>query len=123
MSRIPPSEQIRQEIAALRAGDREADDPRSTLIRLAGQLIGQRTLEEEATDYLERRHRQRRDPDGEHRGYRNGYRRRSLDTAEGRIELQVPQLRDTMEPYRSRRAEAVTGRSEVLEGLAVQMYL
>jgi hypothetical protein len=36
------------------------------------------------------------------RGYRNGYRRARLKSAEGEIEFRVPQLADMAEPFRSR---------------------
>jgi transposase-like protein len=55
-------------------------------------------------------------------GHRNGYRRGKLDTAEGRIEYGVPQVRGTVEPFRSAIREALGTRTEELERLAIEMY-
>ena len=52
----------------------------------------------QAADFLGRDHYQRRQEGEEHLGYRNGYRQRKLDTAEGRIPVLVPQIRDSPEP-------------------------
>jgi len=55
-------------------------------------------------------------------GYRNGYRRGQLDTAEGRIEYGCPQVRETLTPFRSQIRAAIGGRTEELERLAIEMY-
>jgi putative transposase len=124
MNRIPPSEQIRKQIQTLLNGDWEtAEDFVSKFILLGSQLLAQESLEQEAADYLERDHYQRRRDDQEHRGYRNGYRSAKVDTAEGRIELQVPQVRESPEPYRSKLADFLRGNSDVLEKLAIEMYI
>jgi putative transposase len=46
----------------------------------------------------------------------------NVDTAEGRIQLKVLQVRQTPEPYRSQLASFLRGNSDVLERLAVEMY-
>ncbi len=79
-------------------------------------------LEQEVTDYLGRGHYERREESNENRGYRNGYRPARMDTAEGRVKLQVPQVRESAEPYRSRLVDFLRGNSDVLERLAVEMY-
>jgi putative transposase len=43
-------------------------------------------------------------------------------SAEGAIEYSAPQIADRREPFRSRIPEAVRGRAEALEALAVEMY-
>jgi transposase-like protein len=60
-------------------------------------------------------------------GYRNGYKPRSLRTAEGRVEVDVPQVRGYSvggEPrtYRSAIWSGLGGRSVSLEKLAAEMY-
>lgn len=123
MKRIPPSKQIRQQIESIIQGDWEDEDDLVTqLVQLGAQRIAQEVLEQEVTEYLGRDHYERRDRDQEHRGYRNGYRERAMDTAEGRIPLQVPQLRESPEPYRSKLVDFLRGNSDVLEQLAVEMY-
>jgi hypothetical protein len=44
------------------------------------------------------------------RGYRNGYRRSRVKSAEGEIEFAVPQLADTAAPFRSKIREVLSGR-------------
>jgi transposase-like protein len=79
-------------------------------------------VEQEVADYLERDHYQRRRPEQEHRGYRNGYEPGRIRTAEGEIVVQVPQVRDAPETYRSQLMTFLRGNSDVLERLAVEMY-
>ncbi len=55
-------------------------------------------------------------------GYRNGYRRGRLATAEGPIEYGVPQVADRAEPFISRVRAGLAGRTAELERLAVEMF-
>ncbi|MCA1951452.1 MAG: IS256 family transposase [Hyphomicrobiales bacterium] len=48
--------------------------------------------------------------------------RARLTSAEGSIEYSAPQIAGRAEPYRSRIRETLRGRTEELEGLAVEMY-
>lgn len=123
MNRIPSSEKIRKQISKIMQGDWENEEDLITkLLHLGAQRIAQEVLEQEVTDYLGRDHYEHRGADQEHRGYRNGYRRAAMDTAEGRVPLQVPQVRESPEPYRSKLIEFLRGNSDVLERLAVEMY-
>jgi transposase-like protein len=70
------------------------EDMTTTVVRLGIQRLVQEMVEQEVTDYLERSHYQRRRPEQEHRGYRNSYELGRVRTAEGEIEVQVPQVRD-----------------------------
>jgi putative transposase len=79
-------------------------------------------IEQEVTDYLERDRYQRRRPEQEHRGYRNGYEPGRLRTAEGEVLVQVPQVRNAPETYRSRLMTFLRGNSNVLQRLTVEMY-
>jgi putative transposase len=123
MHRIPPSQKIRNRIEELldQGLDGEADVT-SLIVRLGIERVAQEIVEQEVTDYLERDHYQRRRPDQEHRGYRNGYEPGRLRTAEGEILVQVPQVRDAPETYRSRLMTFLRGNSDVLQRLAVEMY-
>jgi putative transposase len=94
----------------------------STLLRLGAQRLAQEVLEEEVTDFLSRegyvRHR-----DGQpHRGYRNGYEPGRVRTAEGEIPLQVPQVRQTPEPFQSKLLTFLRGHTDVLLRLIAEMY-
>jgi transposase-like protein len=81
-------------------------------------LAVQEALEAEQRDFIGRE-RYERAPG---RGYRSGYRPGRLDTAEGRLEVSVPQVRDAGQRYRSRLFDFLRGNSDVLERLAVEMY-
>jgi putative transposase len=123
MHRIPPSQKIGKKAEdLLKQGlDGEADVT-SLVVRLGIERVVQEMVEQEVTDYLERDHYQRRRPEQEHRGYRNGYEPGRIRTAEGEIMVQVPQVRDAPETYRSRLMAFLRGNSDVLERLAVEMY-
>lgn len=124
MNRIPPSEQVRKQIAALlEQGEWETgEDLLSQLVLLGAQQVAQGALEQEVTDHLGREHYERRQEGEEHRGWRNGYREAGVDSAEGRVWLQVPQVRETPEPYQSKLMDFLRGNSDVLERLALEMY-
>lgn len=123
MQRIPPSQIVRQRInQVLRDGVPGEADVVTLVVRLGVERLVQEMLEQEVTDYLGREHYQRRQPDQEHRGYRNGYEPGYLHTAEGQISVQVPQVRDGPATYRSQVMTALRGHSDVLERLAVAMY-
>ena len=57
-------------------------------------------LEQEVEKKLARGYYERRSDDSTEKIYRNGYEPRKLKTAEGKVEIEVPQLRNTEEPYR-----------------------
>src|SRR5262245_18631751 len=95
-------------------------DLRSELVRLAARLIVEEGLEGETADALGREYYVRGAAAGA--GYRNGYRTGRLKTAEGMIEYAAPQISDRAVPFRSWLREIIRGRSEELEGLAVEMY-
>src|SRR5262245_61254526 len=120
MDRIPASERTREKLKALMEGRSEVADGRSELVRLAARLIIEEALEGEARDALGRHYYARGAAPGA--GYRNGYRTGRVKSAEGAIEYSTPQIADRSEPFRSRIREVVRGRTEELEGLAVEMY-
>lgn len=123
MKRIPPSQRISKRINELLSlGMEGEEDVTTVIIRLGTERLVQELLEQEETDYLEREHYERRPPEQEHRGYRNGYERGRIRTAEGEIVVQVPQVRDAPQTYRSRLMTFLRGNSDVLERLAVEMY-
>lgn len=90
----------------------------SELGRRALGLIVQEALEAEQRDFIGRERYER----GERQGYRSGYEAGYLKTAEGRVEVQRPQVRDAGGPYRSQLYEFLRGNSDVVERLAVEMY-
>lgn len=94
-----PSETIQQQIdELLGAGPRSGlAETLSEIARLGAQQLIQRVVELEVTEHLGRLRYER--SDGELAGYRNGYRPRKLQTGEGVIEVQVPQLRECATPF------------------------
>lgn len=124
MQRIPPSQKVRQRIADLFTnGVKSEEKMASMVIRLGVERLIQEMLEEEVQDYLGRDHYARRAPDQEHLGYRNGYEPGRVRTGEGEVTVQVPQVRDAPETYRSELMTKLRGNSEVLERLASEMYV
>jgi transposase-like protein len=119
-TKIPPSERIRQLLEGyLQGGYQQSEQPASEFLKLAAQLVAQEALEQEVTDFLGRERYERQD---EPVGYRNGYKPGRMRSAEGEIELAVPQVRDAEQPYRSRLIEFFKGNTDVLDYLVLQMY-
>src|SRR5688500_7521589 len=114
MARVPASESTRKRMAELLGGEFE----KSELMRAAMRLIMEEALEAEVSERLGRGYYER----GSEQGYRNGYRRGRLKTAEGMVEFAIPQVADTDEPWRSEVRQALAGRTEELEHLAIEMY-
>jgi transposase-like protein len=117
--RVPASKQTGERIDELLAQGSEGD-VRSDLIRLGVRRIVEEALEAEVEDRLGRGYYGHGDEAS--RGYRNGYRRGRLKSAEGAIEYGVPQVRGLEEPHRSKIRQRLAGRTEELERLAVEMY-
>src|SRR5437773_8206165 len=118
MERIPASERTRKKLRALMAGRSEVEDERSELVRLAARLIIEEALEGETRDALGRDYYARGARPGA--GYRNGYRRGRVHSAEGAIEYSAPQIADRPDPFRSRIRDVVRGRTGELEAPAVE---
>ena len=90
MRKIPPSEQISQEISSLLSQGLPGEvNILTELMKKGVQRLLQEALEQEVTDHLGRGHYQRRADDGAHRGYRNGYEPKRLKTSEGQVEVKV----------------------------------
>ena len=118
--RVPASEKTSERIEdLLAAGVSGEKDIRSELIRLGMRKILEEALEAEVETRLGRGYYGREEDAA---GYRNGYRRGRLKTAEGPIEFSSPQVSDLGEPYRSKIREVIGGRSEMLEELATEMF-
>ena len=106
---VPPSAVIEEQIDQLLAVG-VGENPReslSELARLGARLIIQRAVEDEFDAWLGRARYERR-PDYQRglrnyeSGLRNGFRPRRLQTAEGELEVQIPQVREAAEPFVSK---------------------
>ena len=100
MNKVPPSERLNKELKEVLAGQvRQKDDLLDRIIETSVRMVLQRVLEQEVEDYLGRGYYERA---AESRsGYRNGYEAKRVKSAEGEIALEVPQVRDSGETYRS----------------------
>jgi putative transposase len=114
MTRVLASERTRKRIAELF----ESEFDQSELVRQAVRLLIEEALEAEVTEGLGRGYYAR----GGAPGYRNGYRTGRLKTAEGIIDYAVPQVADRERPWVSEVRQAVSGRTEELERLAIERY-
>ena len=121
MARIPPSQRLAERAEELRE-QTDASDLVNELVRLGARKLVQELLEAEVTEALGRAPYQRRAGTGV-TGYRNGYKTRHLDTAEGRLEIELPQVRATDTPFHSLLWGGMRRRTEVLEQLIVEMYV
>jgi putative transposase len=116
--RIAPSDHLRQALSEfLTQGIAQEGSPTSALLGLAARVVLQEALEGEQRDALGRERYQR----GSGGRYRNGYRPGHVEGAEGRIKVEVPQVRG-IAGYSSALMEFLGTHSEVLERLATEMY-
>jgi putative transposase len=99
---VPPSAEIEEQIDQLLAVG-VGENPReslSELAKLGARLIIQRAVEDEFDAWLGRARYERR-PDYQ-RGLRNGFRPRKVQTAEGELQLEIPQVREAAAPFVSK---------------------
>jgi putative transposase len=121
MSKLAPSARLREEITAFLKNTpsvESAGEALTQLVQLAATRVVQEALEQEQTDFIGR-DRYARAPG---RGKRNGYVPGHLDTAEGRLAVAVPQVREAGALYRSVLYDFLRGHSDVVQTLAVEMY-
>jgi putative transposase len=100
MDRIAPSARLEAQIAEL-LGDELAGNAEKLgeLGRLGARLVLQRAVEDEVTAFLGRARYER---SADSVGSRNGTRPKSVQTAEGEMNIDVPQVRGTAERFISR---------------------
>jgi transposase-like protein len=119
MKKILPSQQMEKEFSSL-ASQRA---PLSEAVRLAAQLMLQKAVELEVSDFLGRGHYERSGPESQVRGYRNGYEPKAVQTGEGTLHLKMPQVRETLEAFESVWLKTLVGRSDKLAALIPQLYV
>jgi putative transposase len=106
---VPPSAEIEAQIDQLLAVG-VGENPReslSELAKLGARLIIQRAVEDEFDAWLgraryERRPEHQRGLRNYESGLRNGFRSRTLQTAEGELSVEIPQVREAAETFASR---------------------
>jgi putative transposase len=122
---VPPSAEIEEQIDQLLAVG-VGDNPReslSELAKLGARLIIQRAIEEEFDAWLGRARYERR-PEYQ-RGLRNGFRPRRVQTAEGELSVELPQVREAAEPFVSKLFPRGTKllRTEPLRALVIGAFV
>jgi transposase-like protein len=101
---------------------KSSENPLGEAARRGAQLIIQKAIEMEVTDFLGRE-RYERTAAGAGRGSRNGYERKKLHTGEGTIEVHAPQVRGNLEPFESVWLRSIGKRSKRLMELVPMMYV
>jgi putative transposase len=129
---VPPSAEIEQQIDQLLAVG-VGENPReslSELAKLGARLIIQRAVEDEFDAWLGRARYERR-PDHQRglrnygSGLRNGFRPRRVQTLEGELEVEIPQVREAAEPFVSKLFPCSTKvlRTEPLRAMVVGAFV
>lgn len=121
--KIAPSEHKAQALRAVLQGHldgQNGEELLSTIVRLSTERILQDALEQEQAEVLGRGRYETR---GEKVGYRNGYEKGTLKTAEGIFQVKLPQIRGREEPFRSALWGQMAPTSDVLKRLIVEMYV
>src|ERR687887_650828 len=129
---VPPSAEIEARIEHMLSVG-VGENPReslSELAKLGARLIIQRAVEDEFDAWLGRARYERR-PDYQRglrnygQGLRNGYRPRKVQTGEGELSVEIPQIRETAEPFVSKlfpRATKVL-RTEPLRAMVIGAFV
>lgn len=125
MKRVPPSVRLKEEIDRLLQGAGPTPAPEEPPMagfvgRLARYML-QVAIEAEATAFLGREHYRR--GARQRVGWRNGYEPKHMQSEAGLLELAVPQLRGTAEPFQPKVTERLQTRTADLESLVQGMYV
>jgi Transposase, Mutator family len=129
---VPPSAEIEAQIDQLLAVG-VGENPReslSELARLGARLIIQRAVEDEFDAWLgraryERRPAHQRGLRNYDSGLRNGFRARRVQTLEGELEVEIPQVREAAEPFVSKLFPCSTKvlRTEPLRAMVIGAFV
>jgi putative transposase len=129
---VPPSAEIEEQIDRLLAVG-VGENPReslSELARLGAKLIIQRAVEDEFDAWLGRARYERR-PEYQRglrnygSGLRNGFRPRKVQTLEGELQVEIPQIREAAEPFVSKLFPCSTKllRTEPLRAMVIGAFV
>src|SRR5437660_1866798 len=129
---VPPSAEIEARIERMLSVG-VGENPReslSELARLGARLIIQRAVENEFDAWLGRARYERR-PEYQRglrnfgEGYRNGYRPRRVQTLEGELQVDIPQVREAAEPFVSKLFPCSTKllRTEPLRAMVIGAFV
>jgi transposase-like protein len=129
---VPPSAEIEEQIDRLLAVG-VGENPReslSELAKLGARLIIQRAVEDEFDAWLgracyERRPAHQRGLCNSDSGLRNGFRPRKVQTLEGELQVEIPQVREAAEPFVSKLFPCSTKvlRTEPLRAMVIGAFV
>lgn len=129
---VPPSAEIEEQIDRLLAVG-VGENPRqslSELAKLGARLIIQRAVEDEFDAWLgraryERRPAYQRGLRNYDSGLRNGFRPRKVQTLEGELQVEIPQIREAAEPFASKLFPCSTKllRTEPLRAMVIGAFV
>lgn len=123
-SKILPSERISNELSELFLNGKDTrEDLLGEILKKSLQKTVQELLEKEIEKKLGRGYYERKEETLSDQIYRNGYETRKLKTAEGKVDIEVPQLRNTPEPHRSEVLKLIGQRTSELERIVTEMYV
>lgn len=123
-NKILPSERISNELSELFTQGKDTQgDLLGLILKKSLQKTIQEMLEQEIEKKLNRGYYERRSEEDNSEVYRNGYETRKFKTAEGKIPVEVPQLRNTDEPHSSEVLKLLGRRTAELERLVTEMYV
>jgi putative transposase len=115
---LPSATLYKQFEERMAAGGLELGD----VVRLGARYLVQCAVELEVKELLGREYyehaAERREP-----GRRSGYLPRRIQTAEGSLEVKMPQVRESTRPFRSKIVDAYVARTASLEDLINRMYV
>lgn len=92
------------------------------VVKLGARYLVQCAVELEVKELLGREYYEHASESREP-GRRSGYLARKIQTAEGSLEVKMPQVRETKRPFRSRIVDAYVARTASLEDLINRMYV
>lgn len=118
--KLRPSELKTKEVEEILYSDKK--ELMSKLIIRAAEKIVQEALEQEVGEFLGRQWYEHKDKD-EFRGYRNGYQNKQYKTAEGKMSLKKPRVRESTEAFDSRIYERLEKLEDKLTEIAVESYV
>lgn len=103
------------------------NDPLEALVRQGARIMLQAALEAEVNDYLQRQPKQRQNPEGDFRGYRNGTaKERTITVGSGAIKVKVPRVSDvpaSQEPFASQIIKPYQRRSQSLTAVFPKLFI
>lgn len=95
----------------------------SDVVKLGARYLVQCAVEVEVKELLGREYYAHAAEPGREPGRRSGYLARRIQTAEGSLEVKMPQVREAKRPFRSKIVDAYVARTASLEDLVNRMYV